>query len=103
MNNCIINTTTTISKSIGYKLYIIFVGVLTYAVSNLIFPSISRLAADPEKKHEFAAMLQLRETLDMVEKYYRDEFQKTGSFAAVAKGTLLAFVVDKKETGGFVL
>ncbi len=27
------------------KLYIIFVGVLTYAVSNLIFPSISRLAA----------------------------------------------------------
>lgn len=39
------------------KLYIIFVGVLTYAVSNLIFPSISRLAADPEKKHEFAAMI----------------------------------------------
>lgn len=27
------------------KLYIIFVGVLTYAISNLIFPSISRLAA----------------------------------------------------------
>ncbi|MBE7047909.1 MAG: murein biosynthesis integral membrane protein MurJ [Ruminococcaceae bacterium] len=27
------------------KLYIIFVGILTYAVSNLIFPSISRLAA----------------------------------------------------------
>jgi len=39
------------------KLYIIFVGVLTYAVSNLIFPSISRLAADPEKKKEFAAMI----------------------------------------------
>ncbi len=35
------------------KLYIIFVGVLTYAVSNLIFPSISRLAADKDKKDEF--------------------------------------------------
>ncbi len=39
------------------KLYIIFVGVLTYAVSNLIFPSISRLAADGEKKEAFAAMM----------------------------------------------
>ncbi len=32
------------------KLYIIFVGVLTYAVSNLIFPSISRLAAGNQQK-----------------------------------------------------
>lgn len=31
------------------KLYIILVGVLTYAVSNLIFPSISRLAAGDDK------------------------------------------------------
>ncbi len=31
------------------KLYIIFVGVLTYAVSNLIFPSLSRLAAGEDK------------------------------------------------------
>lgn len=31
------------------KLYIIFVGVITYAVSNLIFPSISRFAADKSK------------------------------------------------------
>ncbi len=38
------------------KLYIIFVGVLTYAVSNLIFPSISRLAAG-ENKEEFAALV----------------------------------------------
>lgn len=54
-------------------------------------------------KHEFAAMLQLRETLDMIEKYYQDEFQKMGYFAAVAKETLFAFVVDMKETGKFVL
>lgn len=37
------------------KLYIIFVGVLTYAISNLIFPSISRMAASgrEEDKQEF--------------------------------------------------
>ncbi len=39
------------------KLYIIFVGVLTYAVSNLIFPSISRLAADGNKKQEFGELM----------------------------------------------
>lgn len=39
------------------KLYIIFVGVLTYAVSNLIFPSISRLAADGNKKEEFVSVV----------------------------------------------
>ncbi len=38
------------------KLYIIFVGVLTYAVSNLIFPSISRLAAS-ERKEELASVI----------------------------------------------
>jgi len=32
------------------KLYIIFVGVITYAVSNLIFPSLSRLAAANQKE-----------------------------------------------------
>ena len=39
------------------KLYIIFVGVITYAVSNLIFPSISRLAAEKDKKQEFIDVL----------------------------------------------
>ena len=40
------------------KLYIIFVGVLTYAVSNLIFPSISRLAADGNQKEAFGGVVQ---------------------------------------------
>lgn len=31
------------------KLYIIFVGVLTYAISNMIFPSISRMAVKEDK------------------------------------------------------
>lgn len=39
------------------KLYIIFVGVITYAVSNLIFPSISRLAAEKDKEKEFTDVL----------------------------------------------
>ena len=39
------------------KLYIIFVGVITYAVSNLIFPSISRLASDKSKIREFTDVL----------------------------------------------
>ncbi len=37
------------------KLYIILVGVLTYAVSNLIFPSLSRAAENPDKS-EFKAI-----------------------------------------------
>lgn len=39
------------------KLYIIFVGVLTYAVSNLIFPSISRLAAKKDGDEEFTGIM----------------------------------------------
>lgn len=54
-------------------------------------------------KHEFAAMLQLKETLEMVEKHYGDEYERTGYFAAVAKGTLVAFAIDGKETGSFTL
>ena len=54
-------------------------------------------------KHEFAAMLQLRETLELIEKYYGDEYERTGYFAAVNKGTLFAFAIDGKETGSFTL
>lgn len=54
-------------------------------------------------KHEFAAMLQLKETLELIEKNYADEYERTGYFAAVNKGTLFAFAIDGKETGGFTL
>ena len=54
-------------------------------------------------KHEFAAMLQLRETLEIIEKNYATEFERTGYFAAVNKGTLFAFAIDGKETGSFTL
>ena len=54
-------------------------------------------------KHEFAAMLQLRETLQIIEKSYADKFEQTGYFAAVNKGTLFAFAIDGKDNGSFKL
>ena len=54
-------------------------------------------------KHEVAVMLQLRETIELIEKYYADEYNRTGYFAAVHKGTLFSFAIDGKETGSFTL
>lgn len=54
-------------------------------------------------KHEVAAMLQLRETLELIDKNYADEFERTGYFAAINKGTFFSFAVDGKETGKFTL
>ena len=54
-------------------------------------------------KHEFAAMLQLREALELIEKYYGAAYSRTDYFAAIAKGTLFSFAIDGKETGSFTL
>lgn len=54
-------------------------------------------------KHEFASMLQLRETLELIEKNYADEYERTGYFAAVNKGTLFAFAIAGKDNGTFTL
>ena len=54
-------------------------------------------------KHEFAAMLQLKETLELIGKHYEDEYERTGYFAAINKGTLFAFAIDGKDTGSFTL
>lgn len=54
-------------------------------------------------KHEFAAMLQLKDMLELIEKHYADEYERTGYFAAVNKGTLFTFAIDGKETGSFAL
>lgn len=54
-------------------------------------------------KHEFAAMLQLKETLELIDKRYEDEYERTGYFAAINKGTLFAFAIDGKDTGSFTL
>lgn len=52
-------------------------------------------------KHEVAAMMQLKETLDLIEKHYDDLYH--GCFAAIAKGDLFRFVIDSRTTGNFVL
>ena len=54
-------------------------------------------------KHEFAAMLQLRETLEKIEKNYAAEYESTDYFAAIFKGTLFSFAVSGKGTGSFTL
>ena len=52
-------------------------------------------------KHEVAAMLQLKDTLEKLEKNYAEQFQNY--FAAVEKHALFRFVIQFKETGSFVL
>ena len=54
-------------------------------------------------KHEFAAMLQLRETLELIEKHYSAQYARSNYFAAITKGTLFSFAIDGKETGSFTL
>ena len=48
-------------------------------------------------------MLQLKETLEQIDKYYASEFERTDYFAAIAKGVLFSFAVDGKVTGSFTL
>ena len=50
-------------------------------------------------KHEFAAMLQLRETLKEIEKNYADKFEESDYFAAISKSALFKFCVDNQNTG----
>lgn len=54
-------------------------------------------------KHEVAAMLQLRETLEHIGKHYAAQYEASAYFAAVTKTTLFEFAIDGKETGSFVL
>lgn len=54
-------------------------------------------------KHEFAAMLQLKETLELIDKHYSEKFERTGYFVAITKGTLFAFAIDGKATGQFII
>lgn len=54
-------------------------------------------------KHEFAAMLQLKETLDLIGKHYAKEHEHADYFAAIAREVLLDFAVNSRETGSFAL
>ena len=50
-------------------------------------------------KHEFAMLLQLRETLKIIEELYDDEYEKTDYFAAISKSVLLSYAVDGEKSG----
>lgn len=54
-------------------------------------------------KHEFATMLQLRETLELIEQRYKGEYGNFDYFAAIAKSDLFFFAIDGRETGSFTL
>lgn len=54
-------------------------------------------------KHEVAAMLQLRETLDCIEKNYAEEYAAAGCFAAVAKDVLFSYAVNNETRGVLTL
>jgi hypothetical protein len=48
-------------------------------------------------KHEVAAMLQLRVTLEQIELYDGAEFERTGYFAAINQETLFEYAIHGKE------
>lgn len=45
-------------------------------------------------KHEAAALMQLKETLEIVEKQYQKEYESSGYFAVVSKSAFFTFAVD---------
>ena len=53
-------------------------------------------------KHTFAAMLQLRETLKLLEEKDGFDWNKGGYAAAISQGAFFSFAVDGKTTGSFV-
>lgn len=54
-------------------------------------------------KHEVAVMLQLSETLKVIETSFADSLAREQYFAAVAKDTLFAFAIYRKESGAITL
>ena len=54
-------------------------------------------------KHEIAAMLQLKDILEQIEKKFKAEYDRSDCFAAVCKETLFAYAVDGNGDGTFTL
>lgn len=50
-------------------------------------------------KHEAAAMLQLRDTLERIEREYPEDYRSSGSFFAVSKTVFFAMAVNGKDRG----
>ena len=54
-------------------------------------------------KHSFAAMLQLKDLLNIIEKHYGESYKENGYWAAIDKVTLFNMAIEGKEAGSFVL
>ena len=54
-------------------------------------------------KHEYAAMLQLRDLFDFIKQNYRGEYMQSRYFAAVANEALFAHALNGKSTGMLTL
>lgn len=54
-------------------------------------------------KHEFALLLQLRETLKIIEKQYEDLYEQSDYFAAICKATLFNYAMNTDKSGSIVL
>ncbi len=54
-------------------------------------------------KHEVAVLMQLHETLALMEKNYGSKYKAGGYFAAVSKSVLFSMAVDGKNIGSFTL
>ena len=48
-------------------------------------------------KHQVAALLQLRETLELIEERYADLYARSGRFAAVSRDVFFSFVAGTRE------
>ena len=46
-------------------------------------------------------MLQLKESLEQIEKYFSKEYEQTQYFSAIRKGTFFALAIDGKEGKSF--
>lgn len=92
----------------GTEGYAIVEGSVPYEVEfNYIDGEISGLVCSCfcgfNCKHEVATMLQLCETLELIEKNYAAEYESTGYFAAVKKSTLFIYTIDSRENGSFAI
>ena len=54
-------------------------------------------------KHEFAVMMQLRDILTVIHEDYAAEYEASGYFAAVYKGTFFNFAMGHAKRGSFIL
>ena len=54
-------------------------------------------------KHEFAAMLQLQESLQIIGESYAQQYASSDYFAAIRKSTVFLLAIDRKKNGSLIL